>query len=296
MSKIEVLSKEYNELKDKYLKNGSLNLKEDLKNKLIELDYEINREYEENLKNNFPMTTTIDKEEVRLVKLIDYINSKIEEQKKLVEDYKKLTGLNIELSYLKYSDKLTEYKQRLDLVRKFLSIKKDLVRFVDSSKDVNGVKAKVLKNRLMKKEMLNLLYEFCLIDDLEVKEIDLEKILKEEKSLEKEDEKVEVKDLKENLSKLIKKEEAKEEKREELPKEKIEVKEVLEPVISLEKEEENKILTTMPKIDKLGTVTPVNVFESLKKTQEKLPDVVIPSNGLAEESSEIFVDTKQYFN
>lgn len=283
MNKIEVLSKEYNELKDNYLKNGSLNLKEDLKNKLIELDYEINREYEENLKNNFPMTTTIDKEEVRLVKLIDYINSKIEEQKKLVEDYKKLTGLNIELSYLKYSDKLTEYKQRLDLVRKFLSIKKDLVRFVDSSKDVNGVKAKVLKNRLMKKEMLNLLYEFCLIDSLEIKDIDVEKIIKEPEEVKEVSKGQTVKPKEELKQEVIKEPEI-----------------VKQPQVILENKEEifeeNKILTTMPKLDKLGTVTPVNIFETIKKVEEKLPDVIIPTNGLTEETNEIFIETKNYFN
>ena len=45
MSKVDILYKEYNELKDKLSKTKTLNLKEDFKNKLIELDYAINNEY-----------------------------------------------------------------------------------------------------------------------------------------------------------------------------------------------------------------------------------------------------------
>ena len=102
--KIDILHNEYEELKNKYLKNKTLNSKEDYKNKLIELDYVFNSEYEKELDANFPMTTTLEKEENRLVKLISYIEEKSLEQRKLASEYKRVTGDSIELSYLKYSD------------------------------------------------------------------------------------------------------------------------------------------------------------------------------------------------
>lgn len=292
MDKIDVLQKEYSELKIQYLVTKSLNDREDLKNKLMELDYELNKQYEEDLTNKFPMTTTLDKEAVRLEQLISFVKSKQEKQNKLIEDYKKLTTQTIELSHIKYSDKLLEYNKRLDLVKKFLTIKKDLTKLLDNQKDVNNPKVKVLKNKLMKKEMLNLLYEFCLIDSLDVKDIDIEKVIKEEK------------DEKENTTKesglklqdIIESDRDKKEVKEDVKLEKKqEIKVDVIPEVKEEKEEE-KILTSMPKIDKLGTVTPVNIFETIKKTEEKLPDVVIPSNGLTKESEEIFIDTKNYFN
>lgn len=292
MDKFDLLYKEYEDLKSEYLKNSSINLKEDLKSKIMELDYELSRKYDEDISTKFPMTTTLDKEEKRLDSLINYINSTKEKQNKLTEEYKKLTGHTIELSHLKYSDKIIEYNKRLDLVKRFLSVKKDLTKLFANSKDINNPKVKVLKSKLMKKEMLNLLYEFCLIDSLDVKDIDIEKVIKEEKE-EKENT---TKESGLKLQDIIESDRDKKEVKEEIkiePKQEIKVDVI--PEVKEEKEEE-KILTSMPKIDKLGTVTPVNIFETIKKTEEKLPDVVIPSNGLTKESEEIFIDTKNYFN
>lgn len=282
MTKIEILYNDYNDLKNAYLKTKSLNLKEGLKSKLIELDYEISKDYEEVLNNKFAMTTTLEKEELRLEEMIAFVQSKKEEQNKLVEDYKKVTGLTIELSYLKYSDKLIEYRKRLDLVRTFLTIKRDLIKILEVNKDVNSVKVTVLKNRLMKKDMLSLLYEFCLIDNLDVQDIDVEKIVKEKKEMPKLEENIKIEEKKEEIKPIpviqnIVKEEVKQ-----------------EPV--RQEEDKEELLSIMPKIEKLGTVTPVNVFESLKKTKEKLPDVVIPSNGLSDDVNDIFVNTNEYFN
>ena len=295
MDKVDILYNEYSELKSICLKDNSLEAKENLKNKLIELDYQINKEYEENLNLRFPMTTTIEKEEARLEGLITYIKKKIEEQKQLIDDYKKITGKTIELSYLKSSDKLIEYKDRLSLVKKLISLKKDLIKLVNNPKESNNAKIKVIKNKLLKKEMLNLLYEFCLIDSLDITDINIEKITSQEEN-KKENPK------QENEKNIEKKEQPKEEVKEikELPKEEKQEQIKQEVIIPQQeepvKEEENNILTSMPQLEKLGTVTPVNVFESIKKTEEKLPDVVIPSNGLTEENTEIFIDTKQYFN
>lgn len=297
MEKIEILYNDYCKIKDDYLKTNSLNAKEDLKNKLIELDYEISKDYEEKINNDFSMTTTLEKEEKRLEKLILFIKEKTEKQKNLVNDYKKLTGEIIELSHLKNSENLSSYKTRLDSVKKFLSIKKDITKLLVNPKESNNQKLKLLKNKLLKTEMLNLLYEFCLIDSLDIKDIELEKI-------------VDKQDIEENIKKQpeIKKEDKKEKLIEEIKQEIEKIKDdklkqeephkIIEEQQNETKEEkeENKILTTMPKIDKLGTVNPVNVFESIKKTEEKLPDVVIPSNGLTDENTEIFIDTKNYFN
>ena len=171
MKDLNTLQKEYNEIKDKYMKNHSPNLKEDLKNKLIELDYAFNKNYELELDTKFPMTTTLEKEETRLENLINFVELKSKEQKDLMSSYKKATDEVIELSYLKYSDNLKEYRERLNNVVKILAL------IEEARKEKNETKIKVIKNKLLKKEYLNLLYEFCLIDSLEVNDIDLSKVL-----------------------------------------------------------------------------------------------------------------------
>lgn len=282
MKDLNTLQKEYNEIKDKYMKNHSPNLKEDLKNKLIELDYAFNKNYELDLDTKFPMTTTLEKEETRLENLINFVELKSKEQKDLMSSYKKATDEVIELSYLKYSDNLKEYRERLNNVVKILAL------IEEAKKEKNETKIKVIKNKLLKKEYLNLLYEFCLIDSLEVNDIDLSKVLQKKDTIEK-DSLVEVKEPKKEprLKDLFKEEpKATELKVEEHTE---------ESNLEESKEEENKILTSMPLIDKIGSVVPVNVFESLEKAEEKLPDVVLPTNGLKDDQNDIFIDTKDMF-
>ena len=282
MKDLNTLQKEYNEIKDKYMKNHSPNLKEDLKNKLIELDYAFNKNYELELDTKFPMTTTLEKEETRLENLINFVELKSKEQKDLMSSYKKATDEVIELSYLKYSDNLKEYRERLNNVVKILAL------IEEARKEKNETKIKVIKNKLLKKEYLNLLYEFCLIDSLEVNDIDLSKVLQKKDTIEK-DSLVEVKEPKKEprLKDLFKEEpKATELKVEEHTE---------ESNLEESKEEENKILTSMPLIDKIGSVVPVNVFESLEKAEEKLPGVVLPTNGLKDDQNDIFIDTKDMF-
>ena len=286
MKDINILQKEYSEIKDKYMKNHSPNLKEDLKNKLIELDYAFNKNYELELDTKFPMTTTLEKEATRLENLINFVELKSKEQKDLMSSYKKATDEVIELSYLKYSDNLKEYRERLNNVVKILAL------IEEAKKEKNETKIKVIKNKLLKKEYLNLLYEFCLIDSLEVNDIDLSKVLQKKDTIEK-DSLIEIKENKKEprLKDLFKEEpkttELKVEEHIEEPK--------IEEVKEENKEEENKILTSMPLIDKIGSVVPVNVFESLEKAEEKLPDVVLPTNGLKDDQNDIFIDTKDMF-
>ena len=109
MKDLTVLEKEYSEIKDKYSKEKSINLKEDLKNKLIELDYAFTKNYEYELDTAFPMATTLDKEEKRLEDLIKYVIEKNSIQKERIKEYEKLTNEKIELSYLKYSDNINEF-------------------------------------------------------------------------------------------------------------------------------------------------------------------------------------------
>lgn len=280
MNRQEQLLTEYNDLKEKYQKNSSVNNKEELKNKLIELDYEFNKEYERELESKITMTTTLDKEKIRLENLIAFVEEKNNEQRKLLNDFKKLTGLNIELSYLKYSDNVKEFKDRLENIEKYLSIKDEIIKAQESN---NESKIKVLKNKLLKQEILNLLYEFCLVDSLEIEpeNLDINRIIKQEQELnEVLDNKQKIKEQKMDLP-----------QKEELPKEVIKK----EDEIPKQEEQEQKILTSMPKVDKIGTVVPVNIYESLQKTEEKLPDVVLPSNGLNDDQKDIFIDTTDMF-
>ena len=282
MNRQEQLLTEYNDLKEKYQKNSSVNNKEELKNKLIELDYEFNKEYEKELESKITMTTTLDKEKIRLENLIAFVEEKNNEQRKLLNDFKKLTGLNIELSYLKYSDNVKEFKDRLENIEKYLSIKDEIIKAQESN---NESKIKVLKNKLLKQEILNLLYEFCLVDSLEIEpeNLDINRIIKQEQELnEVLDNKQKIKEQKIDLP-----------QKEELPKEVIKKEDEIPK--QEEEQEEQKILTSMPKVDKIGTVVPVNIYESLQKTEEKLPDVVLPSNGLNDDQKDIFIDTTDMF-
>ena len=308
--KIDILHNEYEELKNKYLKNKTLNSKEDYKNKLIELDYVFNSEYEKELDANFPMTTTLEKEENRLVKLISYIEEKSLEQRKLASEYKRVTGDSIELSYLKYSDNVKSYKERLNNVKKIVSVISEIKTLLNSNDNRKELKLKLAKNKLIKQELLNLLYEFCLIDNLDIKEIDVEKLIENEHIEEKHEEQKEKEsvsqsqELSKNDDKVSNNDKdvknAKESKEEKVSKkaektgEKEEDLELEEDNRNIKEQDEN-ILTSMPIVDKIGSVVPVNVFESLQKTEEKLPDVVLPSNGLKDDENDIFIDTKDLF-
>lgn len=273
MGKFDKLKQEYDYIKDNY----SSGKKNELKIKLIELDKEFSKEYEHELDILFPMTTTLNKEEIRLDNLISFVEKNSKIQKDYINDYKKITGEVIELSYLKYSDNIKEFKIRLNNVRKILDIINEIKELYISDSKKNEFKIKSISNKLLKKEYLNLLYEFCLIDKIDIENIDINKLINNEEEIVKDDKNYNL--IKEEIKEPIKEE-------------------VIEEVIPEEKEEEHeeKILTTMPKIDKIGSVVPVNVFESIDKAEEKLPDVVLPTNGLKDNENDIFLDTKDMFD
>lgn len=268
MGKFDKLKQEYDYIKDNY----SSGKKNELKIKLIELDKEFSKEYEHELDILFPMTTTLNKEEIRLENLISFVEKNSKIQKDYINDYKKITGEVIELSYLKYSDNIKEFKIRLNNVRKILDIINEIKELYISDSKKNEFKIKSISNKLLKKEYLNLLYEFCLIDKIDIENIDINKLINNEEEIVKDDKNYNL--IKEEIKEPIK-EEVIEEK---------------------EEEHEEKILTTMPKIDKIGSVVPVNVFESIDKAEEKLPDVVLPTNGLKDNENDIFLDTKDMFD
>ena len=273
MGKFDKLKQEYDYIKDNY----SSSKKNELKIKLIELDKKFSKEYEHELDILFPMTTTLNKEEIRLENLISFVEKNSKIQKDYINDYKKITGEVIELSYLKYSDNIKEFKIRLNNVRKILDIINEIKELYISDSKKNEFKIKSISNKLLKKEYLNLLYEFCLIDKIDIENIDINKLINNEEEIVKDDKNYNL--IKEEIKEPIKEE-------------------VIEEVIPEEKEEEHeeKILTTMPKIDKIGSVVPVNVFESIDKAEEKLPDVVLPTNGLKDNENDIFLDTKDMFD
>lgn len=261
MGKFDKLKQEYDFIKDNY----SSSKKNELKIKLIELDKEFSKEYEHELDILFPMTTTLNKEEIRLENLISFVEKNSKIQKDYINDYKKITGEVIELSYLKYSDNIKEFKIRLNNVRKILDIINEIKELYISDSKKNEFKIKSISNKLLKKEYLNLLYEFCLIDKIDIENIDINKLINNEEEIVKDDKNYNL--IKEEIKEPIK-----------------------------EEEHEEKILTTMPKIDKIGSVVPVNVFESIDKAEEKLPDVVLPTNGLKDNENDIFLDTKDMFD
>lgn len=286
MSNLDKLKIEYNDIKEKYVKEHSSKLEKSLKGKLIEVDNAFNKEYEHDLDVLFPMATTLNKEEIRLENLISFVESNVKIQNDFVSDYKKLTGEVIELSYLKYSDNIKEFKIRLSNIRKILDIISDIKELHIDNTGKNEFKIKSYANKLLKKEYLNLLYEFCLIDKIDIDNIDIEKLISNEENIDNNvidnvnDDSLLVEDIvvnnKENEEIDLVEDSVKEEKVD-------------------NQEKDNKILTSIPKIDKIGSVVPVNVFESLEKASNKLPDVVLPTNGLKDSENDIFLDTKDMF-
>lgn len=292
MSNLDKLKIEYNDIKEKYVKEHSSKLEKSLKGKLIEVDNAFNKEYEHDLDVLFPMATTLNKEEIRLENLISFVESNVKIQNDFVSDYKKLTGEVIELSYLKYSDNIKEFKIRLSNIRKILDIISDIKELHIDNTDKNKFKIKSYANKLLKKEYLNLLYEFCLIDKIDIDNIDIEKLISNEENIDNIDNiDNNVIDDVNNDNLLVEDIVVNNKENEEI--------DLLEDSVKEEKvdnqEKDNKILTSIPKIDKIGSVVPVNVFESLEKASNKLPDVVLPTNGLKDSENDIFLDTKDMF-
>lgn len=93
------------------------------------IDDEDNLKYEESIKKLYYNTFTLEEEKTRLEKLIDNIDKRIEERKKLLTDYKETTSRDLEvLGYIKDEEQINDYKERLININRYLSNKENILQ------------------------------------------------------------------------------------------------------------------------------------------------------------------------
>lgn len=107
----------------------------------LNLDKMNTESYEEELESMFYDTNTLEEEEIRLKKLVEFIKNRLEQRRSLEADYKNVTNniLN-DLEYIEKSGELDLYERRLDLIRSYLDNFKTI--------DVNKKELKYLEEQL----------------------------------------------------------------------------------------------------------------------------------------------------
>lgn len=107
----------------------------------LNLDKMNTESYEEELESMFYDTNTLEEEEIRLKKLVEFIKNRLEQRRSLEADYKNVTN-NIldDLEYIEKSGELDLYERRLDLIRSYLDNFKTI--------DVNKKELKYLEEQL----------------------------------------------------------------------------------------------------------------------------------------------------
>ena len=188
----------YNTLKNALIIERNDKLLKEFEKLIIEMDREDNDEYLQEYEKYDNMTLTVEKEEEKLNNIIDLINKRVNKQKQYRDDYSYITGEDAYflIDIMDY-EKLPDLEKRLDIVKHYLSIKDRIVnlslnikeynkelkdnpdnrrintKLNKSSKKING-----LLNSLKKEEILELLYEFCIVDSYHVEDVDNNIMLK----------------------------------------------------------------------------------------------------------------------
>lgn len=132
---------------------------DDAAKKIDEID---NIKYDEDIKDLYYATTTLEEEKKRLEKLVSIIDKRIEERKNLIVDYKETTNRPLEaLGYIKDEDKIDEYKERLANINTYLSNKDNIIKIEEELRELH-TKVEECYNSKQKDEANN----FELEDDL----------------------------------------------------------------------------------------------------------------------------------
>ncbi len=99
------------------------------------IDEESNVGFENDIKDLYYTTTTLEEEKDRLEKLISFIDKRLEERNTLLSDYKETTNRELEaLSYIKDEDKINDYKERLSNIKNYLANKNSILKIEDELK------------------------------------------------------------------------------------------------------------------------------------------------------------------
>ena len=91
------------------------------------IDEENNNIFEDEIKDLYYDTNSLEEESIRLDKLIDLIDKRLEDRNSLLFDYNEVTGRNLEpLGYIKDEDKVESYRRRLNNIKIYLSNKENI--------------------------------------------------------------------------------------------------------------------------------------------------------------------------
>lgn len=219
----------YDTLKNALIIERNDKLLKEFEKLIIEMDREDNDEYLKEYEKYDHMALTVEEEEEKLNNVINLISEREKKQKQYRDDYSYITGEDpYFLIDILDNDKLPDLEKRLDIVKHYLTVKDRIVnlslnikeynkelkdnpdnrrintKLNKSTKKING-----LLNSLRKDDVLELLYEFCIVDSYHEEDVDnnimLKNILstntkkreKKVKKEEKEDNKnIEIKDKK----------------------------------------------------------------------------------------------------
>lgn len=99
--------------------------------------------YLKEIESKFYDTLTLEEEEKKLAVLVDYIGGRVDQRISLINDFANVTGFElVNLSPIKYEDKLDEFKDRLKYIREYL----------DNTKKIESLNNEIneLENRLEK--------------------------------------------------------------------------------------------------------------------------------------------------
>lgn len=103
------------------------------------MDEDNNNKYEADIKGLYYSTKTLEEESIRLDKLIDLIDKRINDRNGLLLDYRDITGRDLEaLGYIKDEDKVESYRRRLNNIKKYLSNKENIAKLESELVDLHS--------------------------------------------------------------------------------------------------------------------------------------------------------------
>lgn len=151
----------------------------------LNIDRMLGEDYDEKIESMFYETATLEDEEERLKKLVNFITDRIEKRKSLLEDYRSVTNRElVDLDYINKSGDLDLYEKRLKTIKDYLdnsklievneqdleNIKESLVSEFDikASNEIKNVKLEENLSNVF----INSLYEMDLHSLIESSNID----------------------------------------------------------------------------------------------------------------------------
>lgn len=193
-----ILKNKYDVLKTRIMLTNDPNFTSEFEKTVREIEKNSEQEYEEKLKNNIYIATTLEEEKIRLNNLINVIDKRMIEQSNVISDFRNLTGRDMtSLTVIKEANKINDYKIRLSYIEKYLVNKEEIEKQKDIMEDLN-IKLKIeekeknenskendIVNKQLDVEFNKVKEKSVLIEELlnsEYNETEFNKILEDKKS------------------------------------------------------------------------------------------------------------------